>query len=160
MVLDGFRRAGRVALLRAGGSGSKATAREQWVMQGRPCGAPALTDGAGWLPISPVGELEMIRILTSGAAAAACLLMLAAPGAAQARRFSADDMPKIVRIGDPQISPDGRSVAIVVARANMTDDRWDSELELVDSASKQVQVLTHGRLGVGSPRWSPGGEPT
>ncbi|HEV2533385.1 S9 family peptidase [Phenylobacterium sp.] len=100
----------------------------------------------------------MIRILTSGAAAAVCLAMLASPGTAQARRFSADDLPRIVRITDPQISPDGRSVAMVVARANMTDDRWDSELELVDIATKQVQVLTHGRLGVGSPRWSPTGD--
>lgn len=98
----------------------------------------------------------MIRALFAGAAVG--LLALATPGAAQVRRFSADDLPKIVRIADPQISPDGKTIAIVVSRANLKDDRWDGELDLVDVATKQLRVLTHGRLGVASPRWSPSGD--
>jgi len=50
-------------------------------------------------------------------------VFVAAASAAETRLFSADDRPKIVRIGDPQISPDGKTVAIVVSRANLTDNR-------------------------------------
>ena len=38
-------------------------------------------------------------------------ISFAISGEAQMRRLSADDMPKVVRIGDPQISPDGKTVA-------------------------------------------------
>lgn len=93
--------------------------------------------------------------------AALCMgasLAATGPAAAQARRFSADDLPKIVRIGEPQIAPDGKTVAFVVARANLTEDRYDTELDLVDVATHQMRAMTHGRLGIGSPRWSPTGD--
>ena len=85
------------------------------------------------------------------------LLLLAAPGLAQARRFSADDLPKLVRIGEPQLSPDGTAVLSVISRANLVDNRWDGELTLIDVASKASRVLTRGRQGVASVRWSPDG---
>jgi dipeptidyl aminopeptidase/acylaminoacyl peptidase len=76
---------------------------------------------------------------------------------AQSRRFSADDLVKLVRVSDPQISPDGKTIAIVVGRANLKEDRWDSELEFVDVATRQARVMTHDRPGVGWVRWSPDG---
>jgi dipeptidyl aminopeptidase/acylaminoacyl peptidase len=97
----------------------------------------------------------MIR--TTLAWAATCLALAASSPAAPAAVFTADDLTKIVRISDPQISPDGKTVAIVVSRANLKDDRWDAEIDLVDVASKEVRVMTHARLGVSSPRWSPDG---
>jgi dipeptidyl aminopeptidase/acylaminoacyl peptidase len=81
-----------------------------------------------------------------------------AQGATGAKRFSADDLPRVVRVSDPQIAPDGKTVAFVVGRANLKDDRWDNEIDLVDVATRQVRALTHGRLGVGQPRWSPTGD--
>jgi dipeptidyl aminopeptidase/acylaminoacyl peptidase len=87
------------------------------------------------------------------------LLVGAALGAgAQTRRLTPDDMPKVVRILDPQIAPDGRTIAIVVGRANLKEDRWETELELVDVATKKLTVMTHDRLGVGWVRWSPSGD--
>ena len=77
---------------------------------------------------------------------------------AQARHFAADDLPKIVRVGDPQVSPDGKTIAFTVGRANLKEDRWDSEIDFVDVATKRVMVMTHDRMGVGSPRWSPSGD--
>jgi dipeptidyl aminopeptidase/acylaminoacyl peptidase len=77
---------------------------------------------------------------------------------AQTRRFTADDLPRIVRVSDPQISPDGKTIAFVVARANLKEDRWDSEIDFVDVANKTVRAMTHDRMGVGSPRWSPSGD--
>jgi dipeptidyl aminopeptidase/acylaminoacyl peptidase len=97
----------------------------------------------------------MIR--TIFATAAVCAALGARPAAAEARRFSADDLPKIVRIADPQISPDGKTIAIVVSRANLKEDRYDTELDVVDVASHALRVMTRERQGLGSPRWSPDG---
>jgi dipeptidyl aminopeptidase/acylaminoacyl peptidase len=92
------------------------------------------------------------------AAAVIGLALLAAPAVAQQRRFTADDLPKIVRISEPRFSPDGKTIAIVVARANLKEDRWDTELDLVDVATHQLRVMTRERRGLNSPRWSPAGD--
>ena len=84
-------------------------------------------------------------------------LLMAVAAPALARGLSPDDLPKIVRIGDPQLSPDGKAVLSVIARANLKDNRWEGELTLIDVASKASRVLTRGRQGVGSARWSPDG---
>lgn len=73
-------------------------------------------------------------------------------------RFTADDLPKIVRISDPQISPDGKTISIVVSRANLKEDRWDAELDFVDVATHQIRTMTHDRAGVSNVHWSPTGD--
>ena len=101
---------------------------------------------------------------TRGRAVIAVLVFASAVVAARAqdraatRRFELDDLARVVRLADPQIAPDGRSVAIVVSRANLDDDRWDSELATVDVDSGRLRPLTYDRRGVGQPRWSPGGD--
>src|SRR5437879_7126685 len=76
----------------------------------------------------------------------------------QSRRFELDDLARVVRLTDPQVAPDGRSIALVVSRANLEEDRWDPELALVDLESGSVRTLTYDRRGVGQPRWSPTGD--
>jgi dipeptidyl aminopeptidase/acylaminoacyl peptidase len=76
----------------------------------------------------------------------------------QSRAIQLDDFAKITTVSDPQISPDGKSIACVVSRANLDQDRSDRELILIDIASGVPRVLTHDRRGVGSPRWSPEGD--
>jgi dipeptidyl aminopeptidase/acylaminoacyl peptidase len=83
---------------------------------------------------------------------------LGAASHAQQRTFELDDLARVVRVSDPQIAPDGKSVAILVARANLDNNRWDSEIALVDVAKGTVRDLTTDRRGVGSPRWSPSGD--
>ncbi len=89
--------------------------------------------------------------------AIAALSILAPFTAAQSGRFSPDDLTKIIRISDPQISPDGKTIAIIVGRANLKDDRWDNELDFVDVRTKELHAITHDRLGVAWVRWSPDG---
>ena len=74
------------------------------------------------------------------------LFFFVASGFSQSRRFSADDLTKIVRISDPQISPDGKTISTVVGRANLKEDRWDSEIDFVDVATKQLRVMTRDRM--------------
>ncbi|HEX7614825.1 MAG TPA: S9 family peptidase [Thermoanaerobaculia bacterium] len=74
------------------------------------------------------------------------------------KRFSLDDLEKIVRLSSPRISPDGVSIAVVVTRADVEKNKWISELELVDVATGARRVLTRERKGVSHPRWSPSGD--
>lgn len=82
-----------------------------------------------------------------------------APGAAQARsrRFELSDLGKLTWLGDPQISPDGRSIVVVTSRPNYDEDRYENALVQVDVASGGERVLTHDRPRVFRPRWSPSG---
>lgn len=84
-------------------------------------------------------------------------LTLAWPAAAQSR-MDLDAFGRIVRVADPQIAPDGKSIVVVVSRANFEENRYDVELTLVDVASGRLRTLTSGRRGIGQPRWSPTGE--
>ena len=89
--------------------------------------------------------------------AAIVSFVAAAPLMAQARPFVLDDLKRLVDIQEPQISPDGSAVAVVVIRPNFTTDTYDSTLELIDIATHSRRPLTHGRNGIGFPRWSPDG---
>ncbi len=86
----------------------------------------------------------------------ALALALALP--ALAARFTLDHTEKVVRLADPQISPDGRRVALVVSRANLEENRYDPQLVLVDTATRAQSILVRDRAGLGQPRWSPSGD--
>ena len=76
----------------------------------------------------------------------------------QTNRFAIADLAKMVSISDPQISPDGKSVVIVVSRPNFEEKRYDSELVLVDIVTSGQHTLTRDRQDVEQPRWSPSGD--
>jgi dipeptidyl aminopeptidase/acylaminoacyl peptidase len=69
-----------------------------------------------------------------------------------------DDLGALVKVADPQIAPDGKSIVIVVSRPNYDDNRHDAELILVDVATGGQRVLTRGRRQLAYPRWSPSGD--
>ena len=70
----------------------------------------------------------------------ACLLVAAA-AALSAARFGIDSIGKIVRLNDPQIAPDGKSIAVVVSRTNYEENRYDPELTLIDIPAAADQPL-------------------
>src|SRR5690242_21855688 len=74
-------------------------------------------------------------------------LLLTTAATLSAARFSVDNIGKIVRLTDPQISPDGKSISIVVSRTNYEEDRYDPELTLIDVATHTQRVLTRDRRG-------------
>ena len=104
----------------------------------------------------------MRRPAAFAVALAVCLIALPAladappPGAS--RRIGLEDLARLMRPSDPQISPDGKTIAIVVSHPNYDDNRHDAELILVDVATGAQRVLTRGRQELAHPRWSPGGE--
>jgi dipeptidyl aminopeptidase/acylaminoacyl peptidase len=93
----------------------------------------------------------------TNSAAVADPALPAAQAAPRQKGFEITDLAKIVRISDPRISPDDKSVVVAVSRVNMKEDRFDNELVLIDVASGAARVLTT-RKGASSPRWSPNGD--
>lgn len=77
------------------------------------------------------------------------------PGSAA--RFDINTPGRIARLADPQISPDGKTIAVVVSRSNFEENRSDTQLVAVDVASKRQSILTRDRRSVAQPRWSPDG---
>jgi len=89
-----------------------------------------------------------------------CVILTGLPYGAfpQTNRFTLAELAKITKITDPQISPDGKSVVIVVSRPNLPEKRYDSELVLIEVATGNQRILTRERRGVSWPRWSPSGD--
>lgn len=77
---------------------------------------------------------------------------------AGSKHFDLADLAKLVRLSEPRIRPDGKSIVLVVSRPNYEKDRHESELVLIDIASGSQRVLTHDREDVSQPRWSPAGD--
>ena len=75
-----------------------------------------------------------------------------------AKHFTLDDLSRLVSLSEPQISPDGKSIAFVVRRVEAGTNKWEHELDLVDIQSGKCRALTHGRKEVSFPRWSPSGD--
>jgi dipeptidyl aminopeptidase/acylaminoacyl peptidase len=76
---------------------------------------------------------------------------------AHAERWQPADRLHIVNPNDPQISPDGRTVAVILSRANAKENRYDAEIVAIDVASGTQRPLTFDRRGLASARWSPDG---
>jgi dipeptidyl aminopeptidase/acylaminoacyl peptidase len=91
---------------------------------------------------------------TASDSATARLPITGTPGAT----FDLAWVGKIVRVSDPQISPDGKSLVTVVTKPDYANDLNLSELSLVDIASGKTRLLTHGRKTASFPRWSPRGD--
>ncbi|MGH7568541.1 MAG: TolB family protein, partial [Gemmatimonadales bacterium] len=103
---------------------------------------------------------DLRRALLALASAAVLVLPAGPAGAAraQARPMELADLAKLVRVADPQISPDARSVAVLVSRPNYELNRYDTELVLIDVATGAQRGLVAGRRGLAQPQWSPTGD--
>ena len=88
---------------------------------------------------------------------AALGLALATAGGALAKPVTPRDLARVVRLADPHIAPDGRTIAVVEIRADLDADEFRSEILLVDVASHAARPLTRARHHAQTPRWSPDG---
>ena len=86
------------------------------------------------------------------------LLLPTAALRAQQRPFELGDLAKMTGLADPQFSPDGKSIALVVTTPDYADDRFLTSLLLVNTATGEQRALQTGRPGLTQPRWSPNGQ--
>lgn len=86
--------------------------------------------------------------------AALYALSAAAQPAAKAP-FSFDAMMRVLRIDDPQLSPDGKLVAFTVQTVDLSNDKKPSQIFVVPMDGGTPLQLTHDGNSNANPRWSP-----
>ena len=72
----------------------------------------------------------------------ACALLPAA-GSAQKRPFTFDEMMKVKRVADPQLSPDGKWVTFTVTAYDVGNNSRNSDIWLVPSAGGEPRQGRH-----------------
>jgi dipeptidyl aminopeptidase/acylaminoacyl peptidase len=102
--------------------------------------------------------LTRIAKLSLAPFAATCL---ASPAAASADApnpiFTGDDLFGLSAASDPQISPDGRTVAYVRRSADIMTDKARSSIWLINVATGEQRPIAAGTGDHFNPRWSPDG---
>src|SRR5437016_5649827 len=86
------------------------------------------------------------------------LLLIAqcSPLCAQTKRpIELEDMFKIKRVSDPQVSPDGKWVAYVVTVVDKAANKTNSDVWLIPSGGGEARQLTSSPKHDRHPRWSP-----
>ena len=69
-----------------------------------------------------------------------------------------DDFIGLGRVTDPQVSPDGKTVAFVVTYHNKIENKTNGNIYLVPIDGGAVQQLTHAKGANNTPRWMPDGK--
>ena len=88
------------------------------------------------------------------------LVLFAAPAtsAAEPHPFTVHDMVALDRIGDPQVSPDGKWVAFTLSVLDLEGNKRKRDIWLSSLDGKQVQRLTTHEASDSSARWTPDGK--
>jgi dipeptidyl aminopeptidase/acylaminoacyl peptidase len=84
-------------------------------------------------------------------------LFLVGAAAALARPLELADMFRFHRVSDPQVSPDGRTVAFVVTDPLVAENKTNSDIWVIPSAGGEPRRLTTSPKQDRHPRWSPDG---
>jgi dipeptidyl aminopeptidase/acylaminoacyl peptidase len=86
------------------------------------------------------------------------LAALTSAAVAQERRFTIDDLLKVRRVGDPQVSPKGDFVAFTITDPDKAANRSTTQIYLVPLGGGEPRQLTNDEHSSATPRWSPDGE--
>ena len=87
------------------------------------------------------------------------LSSFAAIAAAQeSRRFTVEDLLKVRRVGDPQISPNGKRVAFTIGDVNWDANKVVTQIYVMTIDGGNIKQLTNGAGSATAPRWSPDGK--
>ena len=86
------------------------------------------------------------------------LIGLCAVAVAQTRTYEIEDLLKVRRVGDPQVSPDGKQVAFTVGDVNFEANRIVTHIYVTSFEGGGMKQLTTGDRSSSSPRFSPDGK--
>ena len=89
---------------------------------------------------------------------AVLLVGLCSLAAAQTRTYTIEDLLKARRVGDPQISPDGKRVAFTIGDVNFDANRVVNQIYVTSIDGGSAKQLTSGTSSSSAPRWSPDGK--
>ncbi|HEY0462520.1 MAG TPA: S9 family peptidase [Pyrinomonadaceae bacterium] len=77
---------------------------------------------------------------------------------AAAQTFTFNDMIKLRRVSDPQLSPDGRSVAFTIGDVDKAANKTLTHIYTVRTDGSDLKQITKGDKSSSAPRWSPDGK--
>lgn len=88
------------------------------------------------------------------------ILVTALAGFAQSTRrpLKLDDLARFRNVGDPQISPDGQSIAYTVSTIDAKEDKSNTHIWLVAYDGTNDRQITFSNDSENAPRWSPDGK--
>ncbi len=91
-----------------------------------------------------------------------CLLLFAAIAAAMPlvaqSNFNFDTMLNAKRVGDPQMSPDGRTIAFTIGVVDKAANKTLTQIYTMNADGSGQKQITTGTASHSSPRWSPDGK--
>ncbi len=73
-------------------------------------------------------------------------------------QFTINELLNVKRVSDPQLSPDGRTVAFTVGTVNKAENRVMSQIYTVKIDGSDLKAITSADKSSSSPRWSPDGK--
>ncbi|MFZ1699381.1 MAG: S9 family peptidase [Pyrinomonadaceae bacterium] len=71
--------------------------------------------------------------------------------------FGVNDLLGVKRVGDPQLSPDGKVVAFTVGTVDKVANRVVNQIYTVNIDGSRQRAITSGTTSSSGPRWSPDG---
>jgi len=86
------------------------------------------------------------------------LLLVTTAAIAQTRTYTIEDLLKVHRVADPQVSPDGTRVAFTIGDVNYDANRVVNQIYVVSIDGGNPKQLTNGQSSSSAPRWSPDGK--
>jgi dipeptidyl aminopeptidase/acylaminoacyl peptidase len=98
--------------------------------------------------------------MTFRTAAAACTVAcFSSTPALAGRPMTLNDLLGAVRVSDPQLSPDGKSVAYVRTTTDVATGKWNADIWVAPAdGSGAAKPLISGEKTENTPRWSPDGK--
>jgi dipeptidyl aminopeptidase/acylaminoacyl peptidase len=78
--------------------------------------------------------------------------------AQERRRFTVDELLKVRRVGDPQVSPNGRRVVFAIGDVNWGANKVVTQIYVMQIDGSGMRQLTNGSSSASAPRWSPDGK--
>jgi len=115
-----------------------------------------LNNGLGFVVLMLLLTLERMRVAWI-ALLFSSFVMAQADGRVDALRFGLDRLGDLVEVRSPRVSPNAKSIVVVVLRPDYEENIYASQLVLVEIGSGTQRVLTGNRSEVSRPRWSPSG---
>src|SRR5688500_19724348 len=87
------------------------------------------------------------------------LVGLSSVALSQNRSYTVDDLLKVRRVADPQLSSDGKRVAFTIGDVNFADNRVVNQIYVTSvNGGEELKRLTDGKTSSSAPRWSPDGK--
>ncbi|MDX2040348.1 MAG: S9 family peptidase [Acidobacteriota bacterium] len=85
-------------------------------------------------------------------------LAISLPAQTTKRPIKLDDIPRLREVRDPQLSPDGQTIAFVVSQIDAKEDKSSAHIWMVGYDGKNERQITSGQESESSPRFSPDGK--